>query len=155
MAKYDESSVGIVDPVSHVRRRKVMYLGREEVAPEDLATNLVNDALTLGVASVEVHHCGDWWMVSCAEDWLARENDFTIEETFRSIVPLVGGGLEASRREILLTAFASDVFAKKGEDMLWVSGGTHIDHDQMDTCLKMIPGDHRVVGFRCSPSRMR
>lgn len=149
MTKYDKSAIGIVDALSHVRRRKVMYLGpRGEVVPEDLATNLANDALTLGVASVEVHHCGDWWMVSSAEDWLARENNFTIEETFKNIVPLVGGGLEASRREILLTAFASVVFTKKDKDVLWVAGASQENGTELETCLSAIPDSHRVVGFK-------
>jgi hypothetical protein len=147
MTQFEITSFKIVDPVSHVRRAKVMYLGREEVIPQNLATNLINDALTLGATRVEVHHCGKWWLVSSADDWLVRETDVTIEETFRRLVPLVGGGLEALRREILLTAFASAVFTKKGDDLLWITD-VHQKHDlKLAECLKAIPHDHRVIGF--------
>lgn len=80
------------DVVAHVRRHKVMYLGREEVIPQNLATVIANDALTLDVSKVEIHHCGDWWLISCEEDWLIKKNEFTIEDTFKKLVPLAGGG---------------------------------------------------------------
>lgn len=136
----------ISDAVAHVRKRKAIYLGSEDVAFENLATNLINDALTLGVRHVDVRHWGEWWLVSSEEDWLLRENQFSIEETFRRLVPLIGGGREALRREILLTAFAAAVFTRKNDEIIWILGGENADQMLLEY-LTQIPQKHRVVGF--------
>jgi hypothetical protein len=59
---------------------------------------------------------------------------------------LVGGGREALRREILLTAFASAVFTRRDDEIIWILGGENADQ-VLSEYLTQIPKQHRVVGF--------
>jgi hypothetical protein len=136
------------DAVQHIRRRKVMYLGREEVIPENLATAVCNDALTLGVGKIEVLHCGAWWLIASEEDWLAKENPHTLQETFTKLLPLAGGGREALRREVLLTAFASTVFTRKDTALTQIAGIVDMEDRALVKCLEYLPSHYRVVGFK-------
>lgn len=148
MTKYDASSVGVVDALSLMRSNKPMFLGREEVIPSQLATAIADDALTLGVTSVGLHHHGDWWLISSADDWLQIGNELGIEETFTRIVGLQGGPVNSMRREIYLTAYASAAFTRKGDSACWISG-TAAEHEAaLAPSLASIPPSHRVIGFR-------
>ena len=142
------STVEKINVLEHMRRSKDMYLGREEVVPEYLATLIANDALTLGVKQVTVTHCNDWWLISSEDDWLQIENVYGIEDTFHKILPLVGGGLESMRREIFLTAYASAVFTRKDDKLLQIVGSVEANDHQLADCLKMIPKGNRIVGFK-------
>lgn len=135
------------DVIAHVRRRKTMYLGREEVIPENLITALVNDALTLGTQAVEVRHRENWWMVSSEEDWLIRGHQCTVEQVFKKLVPLAGAGPEVIRNEVLLAAFASIVFTRKGGELIQIVGTLPLEDRSLIESLRAIPVSHRVIGF--------
>jgi hypothetical protein len=137
------------DAVEHVKKRKLMYLGSEDVVPEKIAAFIANDALILKVEKIYIEHWHNWFLVRSPEDWLTYQNDFTIEETFCRLIPLVGGGANALRREILSTAFASDVFTMKGGKIIVIKGEHPIDAG-LTNLLKSIPDSYRVVGFRVS-----
>lgn len=98
-----------IDPIDHIRRNVKMYLGRTEVVPEIIVSFIVNDAIVLGAKNVIVKNCSDWWLIASEMDWLRVGNDNPILQLFQKFVTLEGGGQNAVRREIILSAFANNI----------------------------------------------
>lgn len=100
-----------LDTIEHIQRNIAMYLGRDHVAPDLLAIFVAHDALTVGAMKVHVSRRGLWWIVAADIDWLSIGHEKSLEDLFRELTPLVGGGLNAVRREPLLMAFAERIIA--------------------------------------------
>jgi len=132
-----------IEPVEHVQKRKEMYLEHEEIIPESIAAKVVSDALTLGVEEIWVRHYDTWWIIGSADDWLQYDSSFSIEEAFTKIIPLPDGPPEAFRREILLTAFADNVFIKKDQEIIKIKGSLPSDNNWLDNP----PRGHRIIAF--------
>ena len=107
-----------IDPVHHVRQNMNMYLGREEVVQDELATFIVDDALVLGAQRTIIVRSEGWWVIGADIDWLLTGHQKEIEDVFCGILPLLGGGQNASRREILLTAFTDNIVTMKNNDLI-------------------------------------
>ena len=105
-----------IDPLAHVLENKKMYLGRDDVEPDILASFIIDDALVLGAQTVFTKRHKEWWFIGSDFDWLSKGHDKEILYLFSNIVPLENGSLNAVRREILLMAFAKNVMTwRKGE----------------------------------------
>jgi hypothetical protein len=102
--------------ISHIKKHRQMYLGRDEIIPEIIISYLVWDALSLGVSDVIVRHKDDWWGVGAKEDWLLKGHDKSIEEIFFEFFPLPGGGQNSFRREPVVSAFSTSIATTKRLD---------------------------------------
>lgn len=112
----------LINTIEHLKKARRMYLQSEGDCGEELAVNLLDDASTLGVQDVYKDFIDGWWVVWSVYDWLKIENDYSIIDTFNKLVPLIGGGLNAVRREVLLTAFAKDVLTIKDNKIELIKG---------------------------------
>jgi len=133
-----------IDPIEHIRKRRDLYLGKEGlVCPEVLATNIATDALMLGVEEIVVSRHGAWWVVRSRDDWFELNKGFEEEDVFNKIVPVYGAPLETFRREILLMAFADNIFVVK-------DGVTRLVKGSLQGALywyKGLPLEGRAIAF--------
>ncbi len=134
------------DPIKNIRNHRKMYLGRDEVTPDMLVSSIISDALILGAKKLEVRHCGDWWIISSSEDWLGYKNDYSVQDTFKKILPLWGGTVNSFRSEIVLAAFASELYTKQGDELLCINGDGS-DKEELLKYIADIPASHRIVAF--------
>lgn len=134
------------DPIKNIRNHRKIYLGRDEVTPDMLVSSIVSDALVLGVKKLDTRHCGDWWIISSSEDWLRYKNDYSIQDTFKKILPLWGGTVHSFRSEVVLAAFASELYTKQGDELLSIVGNGS-SKEELLKCIADIPASHRIVAF--------
>lgn len=117
--------LGTVDPIAAVSSKPEVYFGCKVVRSWMLASKLVEDALVLGVSPVTVvTQPGGWTTVAGSADWTAVGPGAELPTTdlFRYMIPFNEAGIEAFRHEILVTAFARDVFVVKKADVLTIKG---------------------------------
>ncbi len=62
--------------------------------------------------SVTILKKDDWWLVASEFDWIENSGGYSIEEIFSRIIPFPEDGQNSVRGEILLKAFAQDVFTE-------------------------------------------
>jgi hypothetical protein len=123
-----------------------MFLPSGEFEPSDIASQMVQEAEADGsVARIE--RVQEWWLVIAGRDWLAESP----RDAFRNIVAHPSTGPNAVRWEVVLTAFATDVFTATlhgradGVDADLVKG--EVDTPLRDALRSLVPGG-RVVAFR-------
>jgi hypothetical protein len=130
-----------IDPLDFVRRNGWRFF-LSQPNPVDALGYLVGDAVILGFECTASRD-EDWWMVSSTGDWLDIPR-ISPAEIFFQIVPAPEQGLQAMRHEILLTAFATDVWTFDGH---WhqLVGASQLP----STVQSRVTGRvRRAVGFR-------
>jgi hypothetical protein len=134
-----------ITPISadqFVRTNASRFFSSGHFTPQEAAGQLVVEALLSGARRVDVRQAGQWWLVRSDVDWLPPPID---EEAFRALVPFAEGGPNATRREILLAVFATDVVVVDGD------AGLHVIKGYADAEIKasLACGDYaRSVAFR-------
>lgn len=135
-----------INPMELVIKRRSMFIASEGDCSVELAKNLLDDALTLGAKDIAIKIFGKWFVVHSSCNWLETEADAPVEALFRGLYGLAGGGLNAFRREILVTAFCQDVFIGLPGKELLIKGAA--DEETIDRIRKAISYDHSYVAFR-------
>lgn len=102
----DRHDIKRISAIDHVRGNVAMYFRSGRFTPEEAAVKLVLEAVLCGARRVETLRVGAWWLVRGDVDWLPPPLD---EEAFGALVPFLEGGPNASRSEILVAAYATDV----------------------------------------------
>lgn len=108
------------DAVEFVRSHPAMFFPEGRPSALACARQLVTQALALGGTLVSVQRVSDWWIVSSDGDWFLPG---PVAEQFRRLTPLPELGVNTTRVEVVLTAFASAVATKeRGTAWVTVSG---------------------------------
>ncbi len=81
----------------------------------------MNDVLELGRGECRISCHDGWWVIASDEDWLMHP-EFSVRQLFENVVPAPEHGEHSLRAEVLVNAFASDVFTIAGEVPLVVRG---------------------------------
>jgi len=102
--------------ISYVRKNSKNFLRTGKVDLNELATNVLYDALALGAETGGVCKLGEWWIVYADFDWLVTEDEKTITTMFNSIVALPEAGPNSCRSEVLLNAFCENVIVFGSDD---------------------------------------
>lgn len=122
------------EAVNLLKRRKDLFLGTEEVFPQDLVTAVALDALLLGANRVEILHAEEWWLVFAQDDWLQVKTEQNLMDVFRGIHPLPNYKQNQCRHEVFLTAYAAHVFT------------SFMDEESGTATLTVIKGDKAEIG---------
>ena len=133
----------MVDAVSSLRAHPEWYFKSGRFEWETMVSLLLFEAKTLtgGELSVEVN--GSWTAVVAADDWL--EGD---ESLFALLRPFPGGGANASRVEVLLSAFCDTVLTSAAGVSVVIRS---IGEDELPEGFARLltnPATGRVVVFR-------
>jgi hypothetical protein len=130
-----------VTAADYVRRNVSRFFASGRFTPQEAAGHLVLEALLCGARRVEAQRAGPWWVVRGDVDWLTPPLD---EEAFGALVPFLEGGPNASRSEILVAVFATDVVVDG-------HGGKRVIKGEADSELEAVLSDGswaRSVAFR-------
>ena len=113
----------------------------------DLLTQLHSDVLTLTNRMVFTLHDEGWWIVASEEDWITRVFDQAITEIFTHIIAFPEAGVNSIHSEILLTAFAEDVFTATPSDQIVIKGAIE-SNDPLWRLIQRFFQWERLVAFR-------
>jgi hypothetical protein len=103
----------VVDPLAFIRRQPWRFFGAGGANPLAALEQLVGDAVALGFECTACRVL-DWWVAHSCADWLHSQHAAPHELFFR-IVPAPELGVNAMRHEVLLGAFAADVWTFDGQ----------------------------------------
>ena len=143
----------VIDAAAFVRRRPGMYGLSDPPAASELAWRLVGDALASGCGVARAERHGPWWVVSGDRDWIACAAGRTLEDLFAHPAPFPAGGVNSTRSEAVVTAFAAAVATRvDAAPWDWISGGP-ADRRTLDAAE--VPPAARVVAFRPDPTLTR
>jgi hypothetical protein len=134
------------DTLSFIRRRWDIYLP-EGVSELILAERLQKEARLLTGCEAKIQQSNGWWLVSCPHDWLriGRYLGDEPSELFDRAFAFPESGVNTVRSEIVVAAFASDVFINTPEQYHVIQGGEPPDA-VLEACRE--EGRGRTVGFR-------
>jgi hypothetical protein len=127
-----------VDALAHLRKNPSMYFRSGQFSALEMATRLVGEAILRGAQKVSVDRDGEWYLVSADVDWLAEIE----RDPFNEVIPFPEAGANSMLQDVLLTAFAGDVFTVASGELRKIKGGSPLpDYDQLEPA-------GRIVGFR-------
>ena len=144
--RWTEDDLRVVDPLKMIRDRPGMFLPDGDRGT-GLAKHLEEEARLLGAAWVQVERLADWYLVGSDMDWcrVGRFRPSDPLDQFRRAWPFPEAGVNSIRSEILVTAFAEDVFTGTASERRIVQGG---EPPPQVWELVESRGWRRVVGFR-------
>src|SRR5262245_48486171 len=99
----------IVDGLAWVRERPEQFFPSGQPDAMWLVAYVMSDVLELGRGECRISSRAGWWWVASDADWM-RHPVHSPQELFQRVVPAPGQGMHSLRSEVLLNAFASDVF---------------------------------------------
>jgi hypothetical protein len=143
----------LTDSLPFIRSSPERFLRQTPATGHELATALAGDALLLtGAPTTLTRVRGDWWVVGCEADWLARpETEANPVSAFSRILPFPEAGPNSMRAEVLIGAFATTAVTVGAGERLVVAGNV----DDSDP-IWMILEDHsewgRSVAFKIEGS---
>jgi hypothetical protein len=148
---WSEQDVNAVDALSVIRNHPQMYLGERVVTAGMLARRVADDARLLGCELVEIDEREDWWLVGADLDWLSLGQHPPSDplELFRRAWPFLEAGDNSMRCEVLVAAFAQDVFTATACNMQFIQGAAPSFMLRQWIAGR---GSLRVIGFRMGDS---
>jgi hypothetical protein len=98
-----------IDGLSWARERVGQFFSTGRTDAIVLLSYIMADVIELGRGECRILGKDGWWLVSSDVDWL-RHPSLSISELFANVVPAPAHGLHSLRAEVLVNAFATDVF---------------------------------------------
>ena len=103
------------------------------------------EARACGVEDVSVDEADGWYHLSADRDWLASEEEGL--RVFAQLVHLPEAGVNASRSEVLLTAFAKVVLTSRDGDITIVTDYTQRADEAVERFADSFAHSARVIVF--------
>ncbi|GFE79445.1 hypothetical protein GCM10011487_14450 [Steroidobacter agaridevorans] len=113
------------DAVAHLRKRRDIHLGGQEMTPSYMASLLIRDAMVLGIDDLRVRLLSEGWtVVSGAQDWtrLGPGSELPRAALFRRLINFGQAGINEIRHEVYLVAYCSDAFAHDAAGLETLAG---------------------------------
>ncbi len=138
-------SLQAIDPIAWVRNSKARFFPDGKFDITILLAYVVADVLELGRGECRIIRGDGWWFVLSDVDWLVHDK-FSVRELFHRVVPAPAHGEHSLRAEVLLTAYANDVFTFSCGEESVITG----DPPDRSLLARIAAGDwsRRVVAFR-------
>ena len=92
--------------IEYIRKNKNIFLRYGDPSNHELASKIVVDAVSKGCRSVKVDLYDNWVFISSPDSWFDLEKG---HELFSNLVPNPEAGVNASRGEVVLSAFCNRV----------------------------------------------
>ena len=109
-----------IDPLAWVKRNQTRFFRGGQIDVIWLLAYVMSDVLELGRGECRIVQRDGWWFVTSDVDWLAH--DLPVRELFQRVVPAPQHGEHSMRAEVLVNAFAADVFAVSGGETIQIKG---------------------------------
>lgn len=140
-----------LDPIAHIQSNPDMYLRGGQVDAVELARQLAGDAIYLGAKRAQVMVVNEWLLVAADVDWMQKSGQTDANEAFNRIIPFPQAGVNSMRSEVLLSAFADDVFTADADGHQVIKGTAPTDKDVYRAAKE--ENWARVVAFRIARKR--
>jgi hypothetical protein len=111
----------IVNPIEWVRRNQSLFFPAGQIDVIRLTAYVMSDVLELGGGECRIVKRDRWWFVVSDADWLAQAA-VPVHELFESVIPAPAHGEHSMRAEVLLSAYAADIFTQSDEGALQIKG---------------------------------
>lgn len=98
-----------IDPLEWVKRNQKLFFPGGQIDAVRLVAYVMSDVLEIGGGECRIVQRDGWWFVSSDVDWLVH--DLSLRELFQRVVAAPQHGEHSMRAEVLVTAYAEDVFA--------------------------------------------
>jgi hypothetical protein len=98
-----------MDALEWLRQRPEQFFPAGRLHALGMLPYVVHDAVLLGNGACSVRKDGDWCVVSSDVDWLRHET-YSLDHLFLNVVPAPAQGIHSMRSEVLLMAFARDIW---------------------------------------------
>lgn len=110
-----------LDAIAWIRGNQARFFpsGQAEAIP--LLAYAMNDVLELGRGECRISCHAEWWVIASDQDWL-RHPDFSVRQLFENVIPAPEHGEHSLRAEVLVNAFAADVFTIAGDEPFVIRG---------------------------------
>lgn len=132
-----------VDPIAWLKASRERFFPGGKFDVTRLLAYVMADVLELGRGECRIVRRDSWWFVVSDSDWLAHDA-ISVSELFQRVVPAPAHGEHSMRAEVLLTAYADDVYTAMDTEELVIKGEAP-DRKLIEPFLTQ---EHRVVGFR-------
>jgi hypothetical protein len=145
--KWSERDIRPVDALAVIRANPRLYMGEPVVTAAGLSARVADDARILGCLPVEVEEHEDWCLVGAGADWckFGRHAPADALDLFRRAWPFLEVGANSIRSEILVAAFACDVFTGSSDGVQVVQGAEPENSVRQRVAPRL---SRRVIGFR-------
>lgn len=117
MTTPNSDELSIVNSLEHVRKNRALYLNGAQPCGETLSARLVSDLIWLGALPASVEKKGEWWIISSPIDWASGDD---LENLYSRITSDDRLGANSYRAEILLSAFAHNIFTCTVNGLVWI-----------------------------------
>lgn len=131
-----------IDPIAWARASETRLFPSGAFDVMHLLAYVMADVLVLGGGDCRIARRDSWWFVTSDADWLTHE--LPVRELFQRVVPAPAHGEHSLRAEVLLTAYAHDVYTARDADELIVKGLA----PDSELLRKVSRPGERVIAFR-------
>ncbi|CAN5614843.1 hypothetical protein BH09MYX1_BH09MYX1_33750 [soil metagenome] len=114
-------NIQTVDPIEWVKRNQASFFPGGKIDVIRLLAYVMSDVLELGRGECRIVQHDAWWSIVSDADWLAHA-EVSVRELFERVVPAPAHGEHSMRAEVLLSAYAEDVFTHSDEGSLQIKG---------------------------------
>ena len=98
------SEIAVIDNVLPFVREHPSFFFRDGVpTPLECVQALLAEAVSLGATDISIRHLAPWWILSSSFDWFAGH---ALDQLFTRLIPLPEAGVNTSRYEVVVAAFA-------------------------------------------------
>jgi hypothetical protein len=129
------------DAVAWVRARPQQFFPSGTPEPVYLLAYAMADVVGLSAGSCTIRRHEDWWIIGSEVDWL-RHDEYTPTDLFSHVVPAPSHGQHSMRAEVILSAFATNIWIILGSERQRIVGS-----DPSDAVWAVAAGLHRAVIF--------
>lgn len=130
--------------LGYVKSHPEIFLNYDGIQLHELATKIATDVITLGCCPAVIDRVGGWWVVMSPYNWMESDVDVVNQDIFSKLIPNPKAGQNASRNEIVLNAFASNIFVSKKGDINLVKG--ELEQAAVDD-IKDKYSEHYLIAF--------
>ncbi|MBX3262870.1 MAG: hypothetical protein KF782_24545 [Labilithrix sp.] len=109
-----------IDPLAWVKGNQKLFFPGGQIDVIRLIAYVMSDVLELGRGECRIVRRDGWWFVSSDVDWFVH--DLSVRELFQRVVPAPQHGEHSMRAEVLINAYADDVFAVSGGEENEIKG---------------------------------
>jgi hypothetical protein len=142
---YSMNDLQVVTALEAIRSRPDMYLRGQPITGDVLASRLIEDILVVRNCIAFATRIDEWWVVASDRDWIGIHEGEKLRSHFNRIVAFPEAGVNTMHSEVLITAFAKDVFTSDTSTQCVI-------HGSIDGAVNSIISDHpewkRLVAFR-------
>jgi hypothetical protein len=132
-----------LDAIQWVKNSQIRFFPDGQIDVLRLLAYVMADVIGLGGGDCHITRRSDWWFVSSDVDWLTHPS-IPVPQLFSRVVPAPAHGEHSMRAEVLVAAYAEDVYTMTATEAHVIKGA---GPDVVAAAAAEL-GATRVVAFR-------